>query len=584
MARFMYSATPGDFVIDTVTGKPQPGITVKVYTAQTGGTQVTDLLNAAGSPVVQLTSDSVGWVQFYGPDEFRDDLWLDTGTGSRLLSRAVAKFALDSVVSGLSSSVSALTSGLSGKLDKSLYAGANQILRGTGGSGAVEAISAPSVSGTYLGYDGSTLGWTTPATSTGIAAVNQDTPVGTVAQWIPPLNGVDKKIPDTWLELNGQQVSKTVYPTLFDIYGYSYGGSGDLFQLPDARQRVLVGYDSGVTEVNQFGKPGGSLTQTLTVANLAAHSHDNTHTHEGTTQNPDKLYLQTGNTVMSTAPAAGTDVPVVRATNNSRSTLPIPGNHTHKFETGTPKVTAGSSPVTGTTGSGTAFSILQPYLTVIHIVKARQDARAVGGSSWPIWTRFVNDTLSTTANVTTTGAGTWTIASSALQIALSAAGTAVGKHATAFGGGFGYAIECELNLQATMGGSGDILGFGFENDTTLSTTPATGVSVRVSGASGARTVALFAADASYASVGSIAWGTDWQKLRLVLHGMTAAVYVYSGTSWSLVLRSTAPGTGYGMVVTAAAPAYTYLYAKTSDSLTGQFRNLKSWSLDTGDLP
>lgn len=42
----------------------------------------------------------------------------------------------------------------------------------------------------------------------------------------------DDVVPDGWLECNGQSVSTTAYPELFEKIGYTYGGSGGSFNLP----------------------------------------------------------------------------------------------------------------------------------------------------------------------------------------------------------------------------------------------------------------------------------------------------------------------------------------------------------------
>ena len=83
MARNLYAATPADYVINSATGLPQSGVTVTVYTAVTGGTQVTDLLTAGGDAITTVTSDASGGFRFQGPDEEDATLWVSTGGASR---------------------------------------------------------------------------------------------------------------------------------------------------------------------------------------------------------------------------------------------------------------------------------------------------------------------------------------------------------------------------------------------------------------------------------------------------------------------------------------------------------------------
>lgn len=52
-------------------------------------------------------------------------------------------------------------------------------------------------------------------------------------------------VPAGWLQCNGSFVSKTTYPGLFNAIGYTYGGSGDSFRLPDLRGEFIRGWDNG---------------------------------------------------------------------------------------------------------------------------------------------------------------------------------------------------------------------------------------------------------------------------------------------------------------------------------------------------
>lgn len=74
--------------------------------------------------------------------------------------------------------------------------------------------------------------------------------------------------PAGWLLCNGQSVSKNDYSALFSVIGYTYGGSGDTFNLPDLRDKFPIGKNA-----DALGSTGGSSTKTLTIANLPAHTH-----------------------------------------------------------------------------------------------------------------------------------------------------------------------------------------------------------------------------------------------------------------------------------------------------------------------
>lgn len=83
MARRLYGASPADYVVNTTTGAPRSGVTVTIYTASSGGSQVTDLQNMSFQAISTVTSDANGGFRFYGPDGTDATLWASTGGGSR---------------------------------------------------------------------------------------------------------------------------------------------------------------------------------------------------------------------------------------------------------------------------------------------------------------------------------------------------------------------------------------------------------------------------------------------------------------------------------------------------------------------
>lgn len=88
MARNMYGATSADFTL-TAGGRVIPGATLTVWSARTGGTQVTDLLDVDSVACTTVTSGADGSVVFYGPNNEKSTLWLDSGQGSRIAVRPV---------------------------------------------------------------------------------------------------------------------------------------------------------------------------------------------------------------------------------------------------------------------------------------------------------------------------------------------------------------------------------------------------------------------------------------------------------------------------------------------------------------
>ncbi|MGF7174728.1 tail fiber protein [Azospirillum doebereinerae] len=81
-------------------------------------------------------------------------------------------------------------------------------------------------------------------------------------------------LPPRALWCDGALHTVAAYPELFAAIGYAYGGSGEVFAVPDLRGRVPMGagHGPGLTE-RLLGTTGGVEGTTLTPAQLAAHSH-----------------------------------------------------------------------------------------------------------------------------------------------------------------------------------------------------------------------------------------------------------------------------------------------------------------------
>jgi microcystin-dependent protein len=96
-----------------------------------------------------------------------------------------------------------------------------------------------------------------------LAGVFTTVPIGTVIDWA----GTSASVPATYLECNGQAVSRTTYASLFATLSTTWGG-GDgstTFNVPDLRRRTTVGSGgvSTATLLNSVGSVGGSETHVL---------------------------------------------------------------------------------------------------------------------------------------------------------------------------------------------------------------------------------------------------------------------------------------------------------------------------------
>src|SRR5271166_2758596 len=86
-------------------------------------------------------------------------------------------------------------------------------------------------------------------------------------------------VPSGFLECNGASVSTTTYANLFAVIGYTYGGSGGSFNVPDLRGYFIRGWDHGAgRDVNTASR---TIASTEAAANMT-HTHgitDPTHAH-----------------------------------------------------------------------------------------------------------------------------------------------------------------------------------------------------------------------------------------------------------------------------------------------------------------
>jgi len=181
---------------------------------------------------------------------------------------------------------------------------------------------------TRYNYDGAYL--------TGIQGVN----TGIVVPW------GSASIPSGFLLCNGQSVSTTTYAALFAVIGYTYGGSGASFLVPDLTDRTVVGVSAansktlaqaiGANTVTPTGNIGGSVAATtLATTQIPSHTHTYPTSSDGS-----------GSNTLLMANAAGAQI-------NSSSTGGGQ-SHTHNLSANF---------------TGSASSVLQPGLVLNYIIK-----------------------------------------------------------------------------------------------------------------------------------------------------------------------------------------------------------------------
>lgn len=164
----------------------------------------------------------------------------------------------------------------------------------------------------------------------------------------------------------GQSVSYTDFPALFDVIGYNFTSgtpSGTLFALPDLKGRVIVGSDFGAGRVsanNALGNSSGAQSHTLSTSQIPSHDHGpgtlstnstGAHTH-------DVSATQAANTTATGGQNRLTTLNNGNNGNNDAITS-SDGAHSHSVNAGT----------TGTSGGGSSHNNMQPYLVLNYIIK-----------------------------------------------------------------------------------------------------------------------------------------------------------------------------------------------------------------------
>jgi microcystin-dependent protein len=179
-------------------------------------------------------------------------------------------------------------------------------------------------------------------------------------------------VPTGYVLCDGQSLNTTTFANLFAVIGYTYGGSGSSFLVPNLKGRVPVGIDTAQAEFNVRGEIGGSKTHTLTSSEMPSHSHttpSHSHTFSGTTSTNGNHSHGMQDSYNQGSGTSGPDsVFTGRATQSGWGDTRYvfaAGNHAHSYS-GT---TSGSAPTTNNTGSGAAHNNLQPYMALNYIMK-----------------------------------------------------------------------------------------------------------------------------------------------------------------------------------------------------------------------
>ena len=167
-------------------------------------------------------------------------------------------------------------------------------------------------------------------------------PTATIVPWS------DSSVPTGFLECAGAAVSRSTYSALFAIIGTTYGaGNGSTtFTLPNLADNVAIGKSNnkalastgGANTVAATGNIGGTTANaSLSVAQLAAHSHN----------------MNVGGRSMAQN-QLDQDLPGQAPENKETNQTGSGSAHQHNMSANF---------------SGDSTSVLQPYLTVLYVIK-----------------------------------------------------------------------------------------------------------------------------------------------------------------------------------------------------------------------
>lgn len=186
------------------------------------------------------------------------------------------------------------------------------------------------------------------------------TPIGTLLDYA---GDPTQPAPPLFLWADGRAFDATLYPDLFTVTGYRYGGAGNAPLLPDTRGRVALGAGQGTGLGNRpVGSVGGAETVAITQAQLAAHGHpipvmtstleNQSHTHQ----------LLSPTALLETSVGGGVgNYQVFIGPQINQQTGNASQPHTHN----TP---AGQN--VGPIGNGAAHENMPPYIALPKIIRA----------------------------------------------------------------------------------------------------------------------------------------------------------------------------------------------------------------------
>jgi|MEHZ01.4.fsa_nt_MEHZ011078240.1_1 microcystin-dependent protein len=141
-----------------------------------------------------------------------------------------------------------------------------ELLTSTGNGSGLTSLTSANLTGALPAISGSSLTSLTSANLTGalpaidgsnLTGLGGGTPAGVV------IYHAANTAPTGFIKANGASISTSTYSDLFAVIGYTFGGSGGSFNVPDLRGEFLRGWDDGrgVDSGRGFGSSQGGAMQ-----------------------------------------------------------------------------------------------------------------------------------------------------------------------------------------------------------------------------------------------------------------------------------------------------------------------------------
>jgi microcystin-dependent protein len=243
-----------------------------------------------------------------------------------------------------------------------------------GGGGFYSLVSAPnlqSITVQNLGYPGNAAPAAVVNSNAGVSAAGIQGPSGGPIPTGTVLDFGGPSAPSGFVMCDGTSYATVgTYAALFAVIGYTFGGSGANFNVPDCRSRMALGAGPGLGLTNRaLAATGGGESHVLALAEMPSHNHTatqatHTHTDSGHTHS-DSGHTHPVQNRFAAAFGSGSSGGVLADTfafNTGTGYANIQNGYAN-LSSIAPTITVANA------GSGSAMTIMNPFVVLNKIIK-----------------------------------------------------------------------------------------------------------------------------------------------------------------------------------------------------------------------